>query len=461
MNGDLEAEEGVALPTFVRDPMGMVARRWRWMLLTLCVGLAAATLATWLWVPRYKAMAKVLISSQRIPQDFVRTTIQEDPFERINGMVGEVLSREKLSELITKYDLYPGARANAPLDDVAIRMRKDIEIAVEQGLTDSSRASARLLTIEYTAPSPKIAAVVANDLASLFTALNIQLRSQQAHLATEFMRRELARADAALRDQDKKITEFREEHRGELPEELDANLRRLDSLRTQRQSLLNEISESESRLTTLSAQPGQPMTPELQLERLRAQLATERATKTEAHPDVIALRHEIAAAEAALQREQASGGGHPGASPVLGPQRQLSELRARLAETEQGIHDLDARVARTPQREEGLSALERQANVLRENYTESLRKVKEAELAESLEAAQEGERFSISEHAVPPTAPKIPRWEVALGGVVAALGLSALMGAFLELRDPVIVSADQVEAETRGVAVLGSLPVLG
>ena len=274
MNGDLEAEEGVALPTFVRDPMGMVARRWRWMLLTLCAGLAAAALATWMWVPRYKAMAKVLISSQRIPQDFVRTTIQEDPFERINGMVGEVLSREKLSELITKYDLYPGARESAPLSDVAIRMRKDIEIAVEQGLTDSSRASARLLTIEYTAPSPKMAAAVANDLAGLFTALNIQLRSQQAHLATEFMRRELTRADQALREQDAKITEFREQHRGELPEELDANLRRLDSMRTQRQALLNEISQTEARLTTLSAEPGQPMTPELQLERLRAQLAT-------------------------------------------------------------------------------------------------------------------------------------------------------------------------------------------
>jgi uncharacterized protein involved in exopolysaccharide biosynthesis len=460
MNDEAELDGALTLPAFVRDPIGALRRRWAWMLATLCLGLAAAALATWLWVPRYKATALVLISSQQIPSDFVRTTIPEDPFERINAMVGEVLSREKLAEVIKKYGLYPSLRAKAPLSDVAIQMRKDIEIGMDQGITGSNRGSARLLTIEYTAPSPKIAADVANDLAGLFTALNIQLRSQQAHLATEFMRRELERADQALRAQEAKITEFREKYRGELPDELDANLRRLDSLRSQRQSLMSEISATEDRITTLSSQPGQPLTPELQLEKLRAQLNAELATKTEAHPDVIALRHEIAAAEKAVQRAQASSSSH-GDSPALGPSRQLNDLRAQLAETERSIHELDARVARTPQREEAMSALDRQVKVLQENYTEALRKVKEAELAESLEAAQQGERFSISEPAVPPTTPKIARWKVALGGVAAALGLSLLVGVFLELRDPVIVTADQIEAEARGAAVLGSLPVLG
>jgi capsular polysaccharide biosynthesis protein len=95
--------------------------------------------------------------------------------------------------------------------------------------------------------------------------------------------------------------------------------------------------------------------------------------------------------------------------------------------------------------------------VLRETYTEFLHKVQEAELAQSLEAAQHGERVSVLDWAGVPTQPQRTRWKYLAAGLVAALGLGLGVGIVLETFDPVLVSARQVERDS-GLPVLGSIP---
>jgi capsular polysaccharide biosynthesis protein len=91
---------------------------------------------------------------------------------------------------------------------------------------------------------------------------------------------------------------------------------------------------------------------------------------------------------------------------------------------------------------------------LRENYLSFLRKVQQAELAESLEAAQQGARFSIADQAEPPRVPTTTRLMDLLMGVLASFGLAAGVGILLEALDPVLVSKDQIESA-------GDRPVLG
>ena len=132
----------------------------------------------------------------------------------------------------------------------------------------------------------------------------------------------------------------------------------------------------------------------------------------------------------------------------------LDRLRKQLASTEESIVELDAHVSRTPARREAIAALEEREGVLRENYLGFLRKVQEAELAQSLEAAQQGARFSIAELAEPSTIPIRSRLNYLMLGVLASLALSAAIGLLLEALDPVLVTKDQIEAA-------GDLPVLG
>ena len=42
----------------------------------------------------------MLVASQRVPEDFVRPTIEEDPLERMNALLGRVMSRANLLKLI-------------------------------------------------------------------------------------------------------------------------------------------------------------------------------------------------------------------------------------------------------------------------------------------------------------------------------------------------------------------------
>jgi len=138
---------------------------------------------------------------------------------------------------------------------------------------------------------------------------------------------------------------------------------------------------------------------------------------------------------------------------------EIASLRDDLATTEASIAEIDARVERTPGRGEGLAALQQKAEVLRENYLEFLRKVQEAELAETLESAQQGGRISVLDRAAPPMTPTQSRLKVALGGVLASLFFGLAIGALLEMIDPVLVGRSQLERNC-GVPLIGALPRL-
>lgn len=455
---EFENHESGGLLDALKDPRGLVERRGRWMLVTLIVGLGMTSLFVALRAPRYLAKATVLVTSQQIPEDFVRPTIEENPFQTINAMVGAILSRDRIAELVQKHDLYPDLRGRYTLEELVLIMREQIEIAPEEGIGAPSRFdSARMYGVSFLADRAQVAADVANDLAGLFIAESIRERNQQARLTTAFLRRGLEGAESELREQNRKITEFKEAHRGELPAELNANLGRLERLQQQRQSLALQITEAHTRLAMLSGGAEDPTSPEARLAALRTRLDEELAVRTDEHPNVTSLKRQVAVLEAEIKASGEAPDSAPPASRAAlaaAARRTLTELQKQLSDTEKQLQQLDQRVEHTPARQEELEALEERATVLRENYRQFLRKVQEAELAQSLEAAQQGERVSVVDWATPPTSPTRERWKYFAAGLVASLGLALGVGMLLELSDPVLVGTAQVE-------LLSELPVLG
>jgi len=450
-----EEESRGGVPEFLFDPLGVVRRRWIAIVLCLVLG-SAATGAVWAgWTPTYVAQATLLITSQQIPEDFVRSTVREDSLGNISAMLGEVLSQDNLSRVIEEKDLFPERRADTPRIDLVNEVRSRVSAGQEYG--QSGRTAALVYGISYESEYPAEAAAVANALAELFVESSIERRNSQARRATTFLRRELERDERELREHAKQLSEFRRAHRGELPSELESNLRTIDVLSTRRESLTNQIASKKNQILSLTAQEGAgPSETRVLLDELRRELARESAAHTEEHPNVKALRGRVARLEEVLVDEPKTL--PPDVKRLIDTEeREIARMRGQIADIDAELAELDARVDRTPAVEEELTALQQKEAVLREDYVKSMRKVEEAELAESLESAQQGGQVSILDTAEPPTSPKRPRWLLAALGMGATLGLAVALAVLLELVDPVVVSPRQLEGLVDR-PVLGSFP---
>lgn len=459
-----DSGESGGFPAFLRDPKGILRRRWRWMLFALVLGLAGTGAFVWTLEPTYLAKATVLVTSQRISEEFVRPTVESDEFERINALVGEVFSRRSLADLVQKHGLYADPELDLSMEARVVRARGNAAIEGETETLGRQRGQqARIYAITFRADEPEVAAAVANGLAERFTAAHVRMRDRQVRVTTDFLRRELERAERELRAQEERITEFKQQYRGELPSELNANLARLERLQQERESLATQIADAETRLALLAAGSVSSgagdidsSSPEARLAALRSRLEQELAVRTEEHPNVISLRRQVAALEKEVTASPDADGMPSRPSLAAGARSSVDEMRRQRARIEREIEALDARVARTPEREEELAALMQREAVLREGYVSALRKVKQAELAEAVESAQQGERATVLDQALPPRTPEQTPLLFLAGGIVASLGLAVGVGLLWELFDAVLLQADQVEAEF-GVPVVGSI----
>jgi uncharacterized protein involved in exopolysaccharide biosynthesis len=450
---DASLEAG-GLPDFLRDPVGLVRRRWLWMLagtLGSFVLLAAGVLL--LVSPSYLATATVLVNSQDIPEEFVQSTVEEDSFEQINALVGAILARDRLADLVERHDLYPDLRGQVEFAELLAAFRETVTIEEQQGIGRQARnVTSKLFTVSFQAGDPKTAALVANELADALTDESIRIRQEKAQLTTQFLRKQMEQIEADLREQESRVTEFKQTYRGELPSELESNLRKLERLQAQRQSLAIQIAEAETRFATLAGDQLPAGSPESRLRDLRQRHAGELAIHTEEHPNVVSLQRQLDAVEAAIASGTAGG-----LSLAASTDRTIRELRIQLAATEAELGALDARVGLTPARQEELAALEQKAEVLRTNYLEFLHKVQEAELAENLETAQKGEHVSVLDRAAVPTSPERSRQKLLAVTAVLALAFGVGLGILLEIADPVLFGTRQLE-ERYDLPVLGSVP---
>src|SRR5258705_5860462 len=127
-------------------------RKWLAIFAFLAVFSSAATVAAFL--PKiYQSTATILVVGQQVPTDFVRPTITGSLDTRLQTISQEILSRSRLEELISKFDLYPQSRAQQLSQDALMeRVRRDIE--VKPTGTDRSGLTVAF-TVKYQGSEPQ------------------------------------------------------------------------------------------------------------------------------------------------------------------------------------------------------------------------------------------------------------------------------------------------------------------
>ncbi|MBW1966615.1 MAG: lipopolysaccharide biosynthesis protein [Deltaproteobacteria bacterium] len=301
-----EADRG---PQTLQDYIAFLRRRKWFIVVPWLVILCIASVVAYILPPVYQSKATILIESQQVPEDLVRTTVTGYAEERIKTITEQILSRQTLEQIIKDFRLYPDFQDNAPIEDILSKMRKDISVEMVSAMVPSRRSERQVevnvaFTVSYEGGDPKKVTQVANRLTSLFLEYNMRLRENLAKTTTNILEQQLEAYRNTTRLLEEKIARFKEEHLTELPELMRLNLEFEQQIRQQIERVETKILALEDRKVYLEGQLAtispsvlfrgdQVWEPRDRLKLLRSQAISLEASLSPKHPDVIKIRREI------------------------------------------------------------------------------------------------------------------------------------------------------------------------
>ena len=435
--------------------------RRRWSALLVFVVLFGATFGVTRNLPStYQSTATVLVERPQVP-DRLSGSSGDTYVEletRLRTLSQQIQSRSRLSELITRLDLYPELRPRATPMMLVERMRQNIQLTFSGLLEPAFGVNPTFsFRISFRGHDPETVARVANALAALYVEENARTREQETAGTTEFLRAQLADAERKLRDQEGKVSAFTTLHNGELPEQQAANLAALGRLNEQIVVIMDRRNELTRRLTEL---PGYTMgdTDSARLAKLRQDLANLRTRDTDEHPDVVRMKQEIAELERHLAAA-GGGGGAAAADPRTLIEVELKDLRIQEREVRRAIATYEQRVENAPVREQEFQQLSRDYGAAKELYQSLRQRYEDAQLAASMVRQHpQGEQFTILDPAVASSQPAAPhRFRLLLMGLMLSLGAALGVVFLVEMGDTSFHTVDDVRGFT-GIPVLASIP---
>lgn len=473
------------------DIIEIIFRRKWFIIVPFFLSVMGTILALIFIPPLYKSTTLILVEPQKVPEDYVKPTVTVDINDRVNTITQQVMSRTRLESIIKEFDLYKESKDRLTSDEVVDLMRGNIEVAVKGGDTRNRDLSS--FTISFIGNEPETVMHVTGRLASLFIEENLKVREQQAEGTTEFLNAQLQGLKTVLEDQEGQIKVYKEKFMGELPSQLEANLRTLDRLQLELQATHDALRSAEDRKTTIEKQIAE-VSPDFIVERggggvnvvdprrtrlltLQTELSQMSTAYTDKYPDIIRLKNEIMELEKELQGEKVPEKGpkapaaavrppSPGDNPLyITLYNQLMEaysetknLKEKQREISKVIVVFQGRVERIPAREQQMAALVRDYENTKANYQSLLNKKLDAQLAENLEKRQKGEQFKVLDPANLPLKPFKPdHRQIILLGLGIGAGCGAGLVFLLEYIDASFRKDEDVYA-VLGLPVLASVP---
>jgi len=472
-------------------------RRRGWFLAVFAVVFSGAAAAIAALPDLYRGTVTLLVDQKSVVQSVEEKPQPDDAEARLRSIREQIVSRAPLEALIERYDLYPRLRVGSFTPEEAIEaMRRNVRFDLKSA-DPMGKGGTIAFSLHYLSDDPRLAAQVANALASGFVKENIRGQARQAGEAADFLTTALAEAKSRLEEQEQRLSAYKEQSNGELPEQIQTNLSTLQRLNSQvdlmddrenrlqerRDQLAKQLSEIDPGVN--SADVGAA-----EMTRLRQQLADLKTKYKDKHPAVVQVREQMEALSRRLNSgnldaraagaDANPGGGktpsttpHPpdgsssaaGGSVVARLKRSLAQTEADLRQVHgeqsslrQNISVYQSRVDRAPQRESEVGALQREYDAAKETYQSLLKRTTEARIRQ--DAAHAGDQFRILDPAVVSRHPVAPnRMQLLLGAlfVATALGVAAVL--LVEKRDTSFHTPEDLRSFTR-LPVLADIPRL-
>jgi len=484
--------------------------RRKWLAILIFTGPFAVTVSLAIALPNlYRSTATLLVQRPEVSETFVKSSVTSELETRLHTISQEILSRSRLQDLIIRFDLYPEFRKRVSPEEVVDRMRRDIrmeskgrDIRMESKAVEpqGERGATVAFTLSFRGRDPETVAKVTNTLASLFVEENLKLRKRQAAGTAKFLRVELEEMKRKLDKEERRLSEFKERHLGQLPEQMAVNLTTLGRLNSElrlnkenqtrtlewleREKLAGQLALARQQYAEGNSVPpsvdslvpdgdAEVITARLaqfRLARLKQELTDLRARFSEKYPDVIRVKAEIASLERQLAAAESNDGSAAKPDSPVNPSRtqdgkahseaekQLQTLREEEKALRQAIAMYDRRVDATPRLEQEYQELFGDYKTMKDLYNALLQRYQEALMAESIEQGRKGDQVRLLDPAISSTRPAAPnRLRLILIGLILSIGLAGAWVWLIEHRDTSFHTLTELEAFTK-LPVLARIP---
>jgi len=511
----------------VEDYIDIVRRHKGWIFGPFLFTLVVSVVGAYMWPDSYTSKAVIRVVPQQLPEQMVPAAVNQQMSSRITTMMQTVESRAVLTNIINQFNLYPKLRSQEPIEDVIEEMknpRTGIVIQQVATLGGSGTGEQRVVpafSIAFSYDNRYTAQKVVQEIASRFLDESVHNRSAATYAATEFMKTQMEQAKKELDDVESKLQTFQTENNGRLPDQMDSNLRQMQSLQTQLSILGTQIArDNQDRLQFQSQinilKDGQAaIAKEQPLEQQSQAYAQKNAKLAEAErdvqstetrlnlllqrykedwPEVQTARGQLAVAKQvrdSLQKEDAATkkADAATASSSTAPVRaqnpvQVRELRdydARIRTLQTAVESKDleiaqfnkeisklndqiriysSRVETVPAGERQYGDLLRERDIAKAKYVDLDTKLQHAQIAQDMEGRKQGENLELLDAASLPLNPEEPKRPmiVSIGAGVGLL-LGIVIAGALEMKDTSLKNLKDVRAYTQ-MAILGSIPLL-
>ena len=479
----------------LKDIKGFIRRRKKTFYTTLILLFIVGFCVAIILPPVYQSQATIRIEGQQIPKDYIKSTIStgfvEEHIEKISQ---KVLNRSNLRKITDRFNLYADKEEKENEFDKVSQLRKDITIQnisaeIKSPTSGRARSVTIAFTLSYEGRKPKTVKSVTNTLSKLFLEEDVKTREQLASITSDFLGNELERLKNQIHTYEKKISEFKKKHIGELPSDSDVNLltvNRLERELDKRDNQLRLLNEKRIILKSqlASVQPIAPImvdgeqiasSPEEQLKKARLELTNLQNKLSDKHPDIKRLKREVQKLESQIKNN-----GSNKASGAKAPQNTLPQkpdnpvyinLTAQINSIDMEIKTLQedkiklngeiakyqGRIQNTPNVEKQLNELTRDYGTAEAKYKDIYNKLMEAKVAKEMEDKKRGQRFQIVSQAYLPKEPYKPnRLLIIIISLLLSTGAGSVVAFLREGVDDSVKTSEQVKILT-GLPVLSSL----
>lgn len=433
-------------------------RRFPYFLILLSLGTVIGLFVALTQKPVYVAQARLIVESQQIPDDLAASTVRTDASEQLQIIQQRIFTRDNLLDIADRlgvYDDVDETDAQLRLDEKVDDLNERINMDTSGGSMERGRSTAIIVTVSFDAPTPDMAAEVANEVVDLILQENIKIRTTVSGQTLAFFAQETSQLEDELSVIRSEILAFQEANLDALPDSL--QFRRTQQAAAQERHLelereQTQLRDRRDRMIGLFEQTGEVglagvterTAAEIQLQELQDEFDTASAVLSSENPRVRVLAAQISALQRNVAAQQAATSltalNEDGT--LLSPfQLQLADIEGQIAFLEEqknlittNLDALGESIAATPGNALTLASLEQDFDNLRAQYDRAVSNLAAAEVGDTIESLAKGQRITVIEVAISPTTPTRPnRKQIAAMGVAAGLGMGFGLIVLLEL----------------------------